>query len=141
MNEICSIKPSPIKTVGKLKLTLQKYNPLPIKNAVVRYDTSCSKWALMDDKLNVKQHFEMGVMENVQFSSKETHQYHGCGPTTSTIVGLATGDLYLHKSANESAGIHNLMFDGHSFKDDRGLIVTNANKIALFPGRKALLID
>lgn len=137
----CKVNLTPVKEKkpNLLKKLVQTYNPKPIKGALVRYDSVIGKWAVCDDKLNPTQHFELGVMKNVEFSSSlKTTPARGCGSAKEVYIGIAKGDLYLHKQSTSHGGV-NLGFSQGRFFDTQGMTITKADEIAFMPERHALL--
>lgn len=137
--QTCGIQVKPVEVKpSKFVSWLQKYNPLPIVGACVRYDVTLDKWALLDSDLNPKQHFIIGVMKNVVFSSaKKIVKGTGCGGNREENIGLATGDLYLHKVSDNPLA-HNLAFRDGQFVDNNGAVLSTADEVILMSERRAL---
>jgi hypothetical protein len=129
---------------------MQKYNPLPIKGAITRYDANAGKWAVVDKQTKKPtQHFDMAIMKNVKFSAEQKSEGGGCGGPTVVNVGYATGDLYLHKASDQFTSTGNggnvqfnsLSFVGGKFVKQSGEVVTEADELVLMPGRHAYFFN
>ncbi len=128
---------------------MQKYNPLPIKGAITRYDATAGKWAVVDKQTKrPTQHFDMAIMKNVKFSSEQKSEGGGCGGPTITTVGYATGDLYLHKASDQftangssEAQFNSLSFIQGKFIKQSGEPVAEADELVLMPNRHAYFFN
>lgn len=124
---------------------LKLYNPKPLKDAYVRYDISVGKWARMEKNpegiFEVREHFDIGILENVKFDSFAVTKIIGvgCGSYEEvTRVGIARGDLSMHKSHKDiTEHVLNLGFDGKDFFDSERNKLTEASKVILMGDRKA----
>lgn len=131
-------KPVEKKPFFLVKL-IQTIYTLPVR-AYVRYDASIRKWAVIDPVTHdPKQHFECALLENVTFSSamKRTTS-SGCGGTREEHIGIAEGDLSLHRNPPTVLDARNLSFSGGQFLDQDGSPITHAKRIALMPDRRAI---
>lgn len=138
MDTYCAVSPAVEVKASKFVSFLQKYNPLPITNAKIRYDVALGKWALLDDNLEPKQHFTVGVMKNATFASVVKRvKGTGCGGAREENWGVATGDLYLHK-VSDNALAHNLAFKDGRFVDNNGHTITKADEVILMSDRKSM---
>lgn len=118
---------------------IQTIYPIPVR-AFVRYDGNIGKWAVIDPVTNdPKQHFECALLENVTFSSAmKKVRGVGCGPSREEHIGIAEGDLSLHRKPPTVLNARNLSFRDGQFLDQNGDPITNAKRIALMPDRRAI---
>jgi len=130
---------------------MQKYNPLPIKGAQVRFDARAKKWGVINPKdKKISQHFDLAIMKNVLFHGEIMRESSGCGGTSETHIGIATGDLYLHKTCdvfdlakneNNPTQFNSLGFSGGKFHNQSGREITEAKELVLMPGRKSYYLN
>ncbi len=141
--------PKPIE-VSALRKLIQKYNPIPINGAVVRYDQNVGKWAIVDSNKKPTQHFDMAIMKDVSFHSETKREGGGCGGPTILKVGYATGSLYLHKTSDQftaagrnggNAQFSSLSFKGDHFVNQSGEIVSSTKELVLMPQRHAYYLN
>jgi len=125
------------KKAGFIKNLYQKFNPKPTKDAAVRFDGNAGLWAVLDKSMNPKQHFDLATMENVKFSKDNTKDYSGCGASTE-YIGVATGDLYLHRGVENMAGAENISFGSNGFVRLDGTVIHSAKRLLLMSGRHAV---
>lgn len=139
--KVCKKSPNktakPKKSSG-LKKLVQKFNPKPIKNANVRFDSDKSAWARLDENMNPVEHFDLALMKKVTFKTHRTEEVKGCYAST-THIGIASGDLYLHRGSDKTTKARNLSFKGESGffgPDDES--VTEASQVLLMKDRHSL---
>lgn len=129
-------KPTEKKPFFLVKL-IQTIYPVPVR-ASVRYDARIGKWAVIDPVTHdPKQHFESALLENVRFSSVMKRN-PGCGLSTEEHIGIAEGDLSLHRNPPTVLDARNLSFKDGLFLDQDGSPITQAKRIALMPDRRAI---
>jgi hypothetical protein len=133
----CNLPLPPVKKATVLRRLVQRYSPLAIANATVRFDVTHGMWALLDANENVKQHFEIAVMKDVKFTTKTVNRYVGCAGVETTHAGFAAGDLFLHKNTSRTDGL-NMSFRDGKFLDVFGNPLNGASEIALFNNRRAI---
>lgn len=130
-------KPAEKKPFFLVKL-IQTIYPIPVR-ASVRYDSGIGKWAVIDPIThNPKQHFECALLENVTFSSVIKKFSGGCGPAMEEYIGIAEGDLSLHRNPPTVLNARNLSFRSGQFLDQNHSPITHAKRIALMPNRRAI---
>lgn len=132
---------APTKVEHKTKRLIRRLKEL-VKptHASVRYDSTANKWAVLDKDSNPIRHFEHGVMTDVVFSTAKVEgQRVGCGGSSSSIVGIATGSLRQDTYGSDAIGYSNLSFDGHQFINDQGNLLTSAKSLRLLENRRALV--
>jgi hypothetical protein len=120
---------------------VQRVRPTPIKNTDVRYDPTKNMWSIIDLKeMKLKQHFYIGIMENVNFRAvpMDASMAFFCNPGTFNNIGIANGDLYLHQSSDDIVGAKNFSFNGDNFINEDGEILTTASKVILMRDRRGL---
>lgn len=125
------------KDVNALHKLLQRVKPTATK-ASVRYDVNAKHWAVLDKQNNPTQHFDTAIMENVSFRSCEVKEYIGCAGHKTTFIGIADGDLYLHRHAGNLVGAQNLHFKDGKFRDSNDCELKTVAKIAILPDRRAI---
>lgn len=134
----CALPKATEKKPFFLVKLIQTIYPLPVR-ASVRYDARIGKWAVIDSITHdPKQHFECALLENVTFSSAKKVHRRGCGPATEEHIGIAEGDLSLHRNPPTVLNARNLSFKDGLFLDQDGSPITHAKRIALMSERRAI---
>jgi hypothetical protein len=125
------------KLANPLVKLLQRVNPVGT-TASIRYDTNNNQWATLDKDNRAKQHFETAIMENVSFRSCQVKEYVGCSGSRTTWIGIADGELFLHRHAGQLEGAQNLHYREGKFLDVHGVELRSVSKLAVLPSRRAI---
>lgn len=128
------------KLANPLVKLLQRANPIGM-TASIRYDTSNNQWATLDKDNKAKQHFETAIMENVTFRSCQVKEYVGCAGTVTKWIGIADGELFLHRHAGNLEGAKNLHYRDGKFESAEGIELKSVSKLAVLPSRRAIYWD